>query len=103
LGPSSQQVFFFFNSSAYAIDPSVPQAAQVVSASQDVLVDLFDRIENFFRRLEAYIEVSPTAGMADLIVKVMVEVLSILAISTKEVNQSGASESIPADGLSFLG
>jgi len=58
----------------------------------DVLVDIIERIENVFRRLETYIEVPPTSGMTSLIVKVMVEVLSILAIASKEVNQSGASE-----------
>jgi len=38
-----------------------------------------------FRRLEVYIEVPPTAGMTDIIVKIMVEFLSILAIATKEI------------------
>jgi hypothetical protein len=51
------------------------QAVRDVSASQDTIVDLFERIENFFRRLETYTEVPPTHGMMDLIVKIMVEVL----------------------------
>ena len=55
-------------------------------------------MENFFRRLEAYIKVPPTSGMADIIVKVMIEVLFILAIVTKEINQNSASELIPGDG-----
>ena len=60
-------------------------------------------MENFFKRLEAYIEVTPTSGMADIIVKVMVEVLVILAIATKEINQNSASElMIPGVGASFL-
>jgi hypothetical protein len=33
--------------------------------------------------------------MMDAIVKVMVEVLSILAIATREINQRRASESMP--------
>jgi hypothetical protein len=49
-------------------------------------------MENFFRRLEAYIEVPPTSGMADIVVKIMIEVLVILAITTKEINQNSASE-----------
>jgi hypothetical protein len=57
-----------------------------------LLIDLFERIENVFRRLEVYIEVPPTAGMTDAIVKVMVEVLRILAIATKEIKQRFASE-----------
>ncbi|KAI9430064.1 hypothetical protein H4582DRAFT_2061502 [Lactarius indigo] len=60
------------------------QAIKDVRASQDALVDLFGRLENFFKRLEQYIEVRPTAAMTDIIVKIMAEVLSILGIVTKE-------------------
>jgi hypothetical protein len=68
------------------------QAAKDVRASQDTLLDVFERIENFFRRLEVYAEVPPTPEMMDIIVKVMVEVLSILAIATKEIKQGLPSE-----------
>jgi hypothetical protein len=70
------------------------QAASAVSASRDLLLGLFERIENIFRRLEVYIDVPRTPGMTDAIVKVMVEILSILAIATKEINQRPASELI---------
>ena len=73
-------------------DPQVSQAAAAVSASQNTLTDVFDRIENFFSRLEIYIKVRPTAGMTEIIVKIMVDVLSILAIATKEIKQNIASE-----------
>ena len=43
-------------------------------------------------RLETYIEVPLTTGMTDMIVKIMVEVVSILGITTKEIMQSRASE-----------
>jgi hypothetical protein len=68
------------------------QAASAVSASQSALADLFERIENVFRRLETYIEVPPTTGMMDSIVKVMAEVLCILAIATKEIKQNRTSQ-----------
>ena len=68
------------------------QAAKDVSASEEALADLFDRIENFFKRLESYTEVPPTNAMADIIVKIMVEVLNIFAIATKEIKQGRASE-----------
>jgi hypothetical protein len=70
------------------------QAARDVSASRDALIDLFERIENVFRRLETYAEVPPTHAMMDLIVKIMVEVLGMLAIATKEIKQGLASELI---------
>ncbi|KAH9073563.1 hypothetical protein EDB83DRAFT_82596 [Lactarius deliciosus] len=62
-------------------------AAKDVRENQDALVDVFERVENFFKRLETYTEVPPTAAMTDIIVKIMVEVLGILAISTKEIKQ----------------
>jgi len=65
-----------------------------VSASRDALLDIFERIQNAFRRLEIYIAVPSTAGMTNAIVDVMVEVLHILATVTKEVKQGRASESI---------
>jgi hypothetical protein len=58
---------------------------------------VFERIENFFRRLETYVQVPPTTGMTDIIVKIMVEVLSILSIATKEIKQGRASELITGD------
>ncbi|KAI0300204.1 hypothetical protein BC826DRAFT_1183634 [Russula brevipes] len=66
--------------------------ARDVETSQDVLVDLFERIENFFRRLESYTAVAPTAAMTDIIVKIMVEVLSILAIMTKDIKEKRAKK-----------
>jgi len=53
---------------------------------------MLERIENFTRRLEIYTEVPPTTEMMDIIMKVMVEVLCILAIATKEIKQTRASE-----------
>ena len=64
-----------------------------VRASQDTLIDIFERMENFFRRLEIYTEVSPTPEMIDIIVRIMVEVLSLLGIVTKEMKQGRTSES----------
>jgi hypothetical protein len=70
----------------------ISQAAKDVQGGQDNLVDAFERIESFFRRLEIYTEVSPTAEMTDTIVRIMVEVLSILGIATKEIKQGRLSE-----------
>jgi hypothetical protein len=47
--------------------------------------------------METYIEVPPTAGMMDIIIKIMVEVLSTLAIVTKEIKRGRASESVARD------
>ncbi|KAI9449931.1 hypothetical protein BJY52DRAFT_212138 [Lactarius psammicola] len=66
-------------------DTKSTQAAKDVVPSQDALVDIFERIENFFRRLETYIEVPMTEAMRHIIVKIMVELIEIFGIVTKEV------------------
>ncbi|KAI0269098.1 hypothetical protein BGY98DRAFT_1190386 [Russula aff. rugulosa BPL654] len=58
-----------------------------VRASQDTLIDIFERMETFFQRLEIYTRVSPPPEMIDIIVKIMVEVLTILGTATKEMKQ----------------
>jgi hypothetical protein len=63
-----------------------------VTASHDALVELFERIENFFKRLGVYTQVSLTTEMAEVFVKIVAEVLSILSIATKEVKRKRASE-----------
>ena len=65
------------------------------SASHVTLIDIFGRIENFFQRLVIYTEVAPTHEMMDIIVKIMVEVLSILGIATKQIKEGRMSEQIP--------
>jgi hypothetical protein len=81
------------NFSHGAIVTSRYQAAKDVRASQDTLIDIFERMENLFQRLEIYTEVTPTTEMMEMIVKIMVEMLTILAIATKEINDGRTSES----------
>jgi hypothetical protein len=68
------------------------QTAMDVQKSHETLVDIFERIEGFFRRLEIYTEVAPTTRMMDTIIQIMVEVLTILGIATKEIKQGKISE-----------
>ena len=76
----------------YYLDIKVYKAAKDVNASKDALVDIFERIENLFKRLEIYTEVPPTDAMKELIVRIMVQVLEILAVATKEIKQRFSSE-----------
>ena len=46
----------------------------------------------FFRRLEIYTELPSTMEMMDMIVQIMVEVLSILGIATREIKQGRISK-----------
>ena len=63
-------------------------------ASHDALIELFERIESFFKRLWVYTQVSLTTEMAEVFVKIVAEVLSILSIATHEVKRKFASEFI---------
>jgi hypothetical protein len=75
-------------------DVQVFQSVKDVRASQESLIDLFNRIESFFSRLEIYIAVSPTAVMTDVLVQIMVEILTVLGIATKEIKRGRMSELI---------
>ena len=68
------------------------QTAKDVRASQDTLLDVFERIELFFRRLETYTEVPLTSEMTDIVIRIVVEVISILGIATKDIKQGQMSE-----------
>ena len=63
-----------------------------VNASQGTLIELFSRIEYFFRRLEIYIGVPPTTAMGEITAEIMAEVLIIIAMATKEVKRGRMSE-----------
>ncbi|KAH9052696.1 hypothetical protein EDB87DRAFT_1826064 [Lactarius vividus] len=67
-------------------------AAKDVAASKDALAELFERIGFFFKRLETYTEVTPTTAMTDIITEIMVEVLTIFGIATKELRRGSAKK-----------
>ena len=70
------------------------QTANAVSASQGAPLELFERMGYVFTQLhgcERYVNI-PTGIRMGAIVEVLTEVLCILAIATKEINQNRASE-----------
>ncbi|KAI9438083.1 hypothetical protein H4582DRAFT_2098859 [Lactarius indigo] len=67
-------------------------AAKDVAANKDTPAELFERIGFFFNRLETYTEVTPTAAMTNIITKIMVEVLTIFGIATKELRRGSAKK-----------
>jgi hypothetical protein len=68
-------------------DAWVCQAASEVSSDYDALIDLFECLGNFLKRLDVYIDIPPTEMMTDIIVKIMVELLSVLALATKQIKR----------------
>ena len=76
--------------------------AKDVRASYDALVDIFECIENFVRRLNIYTEIPPTPVMTEMVIKIMVELLSVLALATKQINQGRFSMSVFAYNHSWI-
>ena len=62
---------------------------------------MFVRIETYFKRLESYMEVPPTAGMTNAMVKLTTVVLSIIAAATSGLRYGGSSELIDIQKLSL--
>jgi hypothetical protein len=63
---------------------------------------LLESIGHFLDRLEIYTEIPPTEAMNEMIVKILVELLSTLALTTKEIKQGRLSESIVGEGIHYL-
>ncbi|KAH9005352.1 hypothetical protein EDB83DRAFT_754207 [Lactarius deliciosus] len=68
-------------------------AIKDVSASYDALGDLFELMENFLRRLNIYTKVQLTTRteMTEIVVKILIELLAMLALATQQVRQGRLS------------
>ena len=86
--------------SEYRRDIQISQAVKNVSTSYDALVDLFASFENFLSRLGIYTGVPPTQALTTVLVKIIVELLSTLALATKQVSQGRLSKFV-LDGMTF--
>jgi hypothetical protein len=60
----------------------------------DRLVCLFERVQLFVERLKCYDNIPLTIAMVELLAKIMAQVITILALSTKEMKEMQISESI---------
>ena len=82
------------------------QAANDVNSNDDALVDLLDYIEYSLKRVDIYSRIPPTHEMHETVFNIIVELLSTLALATKELRQGRASESLLlrflTDGLPLL-
>jgi hypothetical protein len=68
------------------------QTASGVSSSYDALVDLFECVGGFLKRLRIYTDLPLTPMMMEISVKIMVELLSVLALATKQIKQGRFSK-----------
>ena len=63
------------------------QVVKDVIASYETLVNLFERTQFFLRRLNQYVATPLTPEMTELLAKILAQVLSVLALSTKEIKE----------------
>ena len=89
----------FFSTCVSFSDPRAsPQAAKGVT-NHDELADLLESIEHLLKPLEIYAEIPHTPTMDEMVVYIIVELLSILALTTKDLEQGRSSESVLLDML----
>jgi hypothetical protein len=80
----------------------VDQATEGVTSSWDALIELLESIEHFLNRLDKYTRIPRTPAMDEIVVKIMVELLSTLALATRWLKQGRSSEPILADVFALL-
>lgn len=78
--------------STYFSDIQAPQLVEDISSSYDVLVDLFDSIKIFLKRVDIYTRIPPSPIMTEIVVKIMAELLSAIALATKNIMQGRLSK-----------
>jgi len=84
----------------YPSDVQVNQAANGVITSCDALADMLESIENFINRLRIYAETSHSMPAVDeIVVKLMVELISTLALVTRKLKKRRLRESFLIDML----
>lgn len=68
------------------------QAIKDVSGSYDALIDLFEFMESFLQRLEIYTNIPPTPAITEILLKILIELLSALALVTQQLKQGRLSK-----------
>jgi hypothetical protein len=73
-------------------DIHVLQAAKGMNTNCDALVDMLESIERFLMRLDIYTHTPRTPALDEMVVKIIVELLSTLALVTKGLKQGRMSK-----------
>ena len=82
-------------------DVLVIQSAKGIISNCDALVDLLQSIEQFLNRLNIYARIPPTPAMDEMMVRILVELISTLALVTEELKQRRSRESELDDVLLY--
>jgi hypothetical protein len=68
------------------------QAIKDGTNRRGTLLDIFERVESFLRRLKIYTEMPLTTEMMETIIQMMVDVFVILGVAKFEIKQGRMSE-----------
>ena len=71
------------------------KAARRVSDDYDALIELFEHFKRYLHRLQVLTTISPALG--NILVEIMVELLGVLALTTRQIYQGRFSESVLID------
>ena len=82
------------SSYVHCCDIQVYQAAKGMTESYNALLDLLESIDHFLKRLDIYTRIPPKPALDEIVVKIMVELISALALATKELKQGRPSQSV---------
>ena len=86
----SQYVSISLLAHAYSLDTQILKAAKGVSTSYDALIELFECFEHYLGRLKVLTEIPSAVG--EIMVKIMVELLDVLALAMRQIKQGRFSE-----------
>lgn len=82
-------------------DAKGTQSAKGVISNSDAIADLLELIEHFLNRLDIYTEIHTTPAMNELVVKILADIITILALVTGKLKQRRSSESLLANVLLY--
>ena len=77
------------------------QAAKSVISCKEALVSVLESIGQFVGRLKIYTEIPLSSAMVKIVVQIMVELITILALETKKFTRRQLSESVLTDVLFY--
>jgi hypothetical protein len=93
---------FLSSLSAHLRDIQAYQVAKDGLDDYDTLADLLESVNHVLNRLDIYTKIPPTVSMTEIIIKILVELLSILSLATKQIQQGKLSESMLGEILYYL-
>jgi hypothetical protein len=71
--------------------------AKSIGASDDTAVDVLESVERFLRHIDIYAQIPHSPALDEMVVKIVLELLTTLALATKQLMQGRMSEFVLVD------